>query len=184
MPLLGGCHDGNVSDKRLNTEVLTRISRYMARHDLAEGDWLCVADSALVTEENLRQVGDSPAGRPPLDRPRPVASIRDEEAAAPALQNRQFAAVFRGMRIVVETASRAGAGTRQPGVGGQQRQCRLGRRLRIEMTPLRGGPDGGHAGKPRQALRARAKRVGTFVGLSLLETVRFRQRPDSPSLAV
>ena len=57
VPLLGGCHDGNASDKGLNNALLTRISKDMARHGLAEGDWVYVADSALVTEENLQQVG-------------------------------------------------------------------------------------------------------------------------------
>jgi len=53
IPIMGGCADGNASDKVLNTDVLTRISAYMARHGLGRGAFLYVADSAMVTEENL-----------------------------------------------------------------------------------------------------------------------------------
>ena len=59
VPLLGGCHDGNASDKALNNALLTRISRDLARFGLGSGDWVYVADSALVTEENLKQVADN-----------------------------------------------------------------------------------------------------------------------------
>ena len=59
VPLLGGCRDGNASDKALNNALLTRISRDLARYGLGPGDWLYVADSALVTEENLSQMGDN-----------------------------------------------------------------------------------------------------------------------------
>jgi transposase len=59
VPLLGGCHDGNASDKALNNALLTRISRDLARFGLGPGDWLYVADSALVTEENLEAVADN-----------------------------------------------------------------------------------------------------------------------------
>src|SRR5450756_3198347 len=37
IPLLGGCADGNASDKTINNAVLTRLSAYMARHGLSEG---------------------------------------------------------------------------------------------------------------------------------------------------
>ena len=59
VPLLGACRNGNASDKCLNNDLLTRISKDMARHGLAVGDFLYVADSALVSESNLRQVGDN-----------------------------------------------------------------------------------------------------------------------------
>jgi transposase len=59
IPLLGGCRNGNASDKSLNNALLTRISKDMAKHGLGEGDFLYVADSALVTEANLQQVGDN-----------------------------------------------------------------------------------------------------------------------------
>ena len=59
IPLLGGCRNGNASDKSLNNDLLTRISKDMAKFGLGAGDFLYVADSALVTESNLRQVGDN-----------------------------------------------------------------------------------------------------------------------------
>ena len=57
VPILGGCEDGNASDKTVNHGVLTRISQHLARYGLKQGDFLYVADSALVTEENLEAVG-------------------------------------------------------------------------------------------------------------------------------
>jgi transposase len=59
IPLLGGCEDGNTSDKSLNNTLLTRISRHMARHGLGEGDFLYIADCALVTRDNLATIGDN-----------------------------------------------------------------------------------------------------------------------------
>ena len=53
IPILGDCHDGNSSDKTLNNKLLTRISRDLASHGLGEGAFTYVADSALVSEENL-----------------------------------------------------------------------------------------------------------------------------------
>ena len=57
IPILGGCEDGNASDKSVNNTLLTRISRHMARHGLGEGEFLYVADSAMVTKDNLERVG-------------------------------------------------------------------------------------------------------------------------------
>lgn len=57
IPLLGGCRNGNASDKQLNNDLLTRLSHHLAKQGLGEGDFLYVADSALVTEANLQQVG-------------------------------------------------------------------------------------------------------------------------------
>ena len=53
IPILGDCHDGNSSDKTLNNKLLTRISKDLAKHGLGEGAFTYVADSALVSEENL-----------------------------------------------------------------------------------------------------------------------------------
>ena len=57
IPLLGGCADGNASDKTINNAVLTRLSAYMARHGLAAGAFVYIADSALVTAKNLEVIG-------------------------------------------------------------------------------------------------------------------------------
>ena len=57
IPILGGCADGNASDKRLNYDVLKRVSEHMARFDLKKGDYVFVSDSAMVTEDNLNIMG-------------------------------------------------------------------------------------------------------------------------------
>jgi len=57
IPLLGGCADGNASDTTINNAVLTRLSAYMARHGLAAGAFVYIADSALVTARNLEAIG-------------------------------------------------------------------------------------------------------------------------------
>jgi len=59
IPILGGCEDGNASDKTLNNPLLTRISQHMKRHGLGAGEFLYTADSAFVTPDNLAAVGDN-----------------------------------------------------------------------------------------------------------------------------
>lgn len=59
VPLLGSCEDGNGSDKSINNTVLSRISKHMAKHGLEPGAFIYIADSAMVTKENLRTVGDN-----------------------------------------------------------------------------------------------------------------------------
>lgn len=59
IPVLGATKDGNASDKTLNNELLSNISRYMANHGLSEGACVHVADAAFVTEENLNKVEDN-----------------------------------------------------------------------------------------------------------------------------
>jgi transposase len=52
---LGTTKDGNASDKTLNNELLTTISKHMADHGLSPGAYVYVADSAFVTEDNLKK---------------------------------------------------------------------------------------------------------------------------------
>ena len=59
VPILGSCEDGNGSDKSINNTVLSRISKHMARHGLEPGAFVYVADSAMVTSDNLTMVGDN-----------------------------------------------------------------------------------------------------------------------------
>jgi len=59
IPVLGGCVDGNASDKTVNNAVLTSLSKHMARYGLAEGAFVYVADAAMVTGGNLAAVGGS-----------------------------------------------------------------------------------------------------------------------------
>jgi len=60
IPILGATQDGNASDKTLNNELLTNISKHMARHGLAPGAYVYVADSAFVTDGNLDKADSSP----------------------------------------------------------------------------------------------------------------------------
>ena len=55
IPILGATKDGNASDKTVNNELLTDISKHMARHGLAPGAYVYIADSAFVTEDNLNK---------------------------------------------------------------------------------------------------------------------------------
>lgn len=55
IPVLGATKDGNASDKTLNNELLTNISKHMAVHGLKPGAFVYVADSAFVTPDNLEK---------------------------------------------------------------------------------------------------------------------------------
>ena len=59
IPILGATKDGNASDKSLNNELLTHISKYMAEHGLSPGAYVYVADAAFVTEDNLSKADDN-----------------------------------------------------------------------------------------------------------------------------
>jgi transposase len=59
IPILGATKDGNASDKNLNNELLTNISKYMAEHGLSPGAYVYVADAAFVTEDNLSKADDN-----------------------------------------------------------------------------------------------------------------------------
>jgi transposase len=55
IPIVGAPKDGNASDKTLNNELLSNISKHMAKHGLKPGAFVYVADSAFVTEDNLKK---------------------------------------------------------------------------------------------------------------------------------
>lgn len=59
IPIVGGCENGNASDKTINNVMLTKLSKYMARHGLAAGAFVYISDSTMVTPENLKAVGDN-----------------------------------------------------------------------------------------------------------------------------
>ena len=42
VPIVGATRDGNASDKALNNELLTNISKYMARHGMSAGAYIYV----------------------------------------------------------------------------------------------------------------------------------------------
>ena len=53
VPIWGKLDDGNASDKTLNATLLTEIAQLLARHGVAPGAYIYIADAALVTEDNL-----------------------------------------------------------------------------------------------------------------------------------
>lgn len=57
VPIFGRTLDGNSSDKTSNNVILSRISSIMAKHGLGPGAFVYVADSAMVTNANLEEVG-------------------------------------------------------------------------------------------------------------------------------
>jgi transposase len=50
----GKPEDGNASDKTLNTTMLSEIAQILARHGVAPGAYISIADAALITEDNLK----------------------------------------------------------------------------------------------------------------------------------
>jgi transposase len=59
VPIFGALEDGNGSDKTINTGILTSISSHMAKFGVLEGDFIYIADSALITEDNLKEIGEN-----------------------------------------------------------------------------------------------------------------------------
>lgn len=59
VPILGSCEDGNKSDKAINNSLLSDISKHMAKYGLEPGAFIYVADSAMVTKDNLNAIGDN-----------------------------------------------------------------------------------------------------------------------------
>jgi transposase len=59
VPIWGKPEDGHASDKTLNTTLLSEIAQLLARHGVAPGASIYIADAALVTEDNLAALGDT-----------------------------------------------------------------------------------------------------------------------------
>jgi transposase len=59
VPIWGKPEDGNASDKALNTTLLSEIAQLLAHHGVQPGAYIYIADSALVTEDNLTALGDT-----------------------------------------------------------------------------------------------------------------------------
>jgi transposase len=55
IPDVGAAKDGNASDKALNNELLSNISKNMAKHGLKAGAFVYVADWIFVTKGNLEK---------------------------------------------------------------------------------------------------------------------------------
>ena len=58
VPIYAQIEDGNASDKSVNHRVLSEVSEHMNAHGIQADAFIYVADSALVTEGNLAQIGD------------------------------------------------------------------------------------------------------------------------------
>lgn len=56
IPIFGKTLDGNSSDKTSNNDLLTNVSSLMAKHGVEEGAFIYVADSAMITEDNLEAI--------------------------------------------------------------------------------------------------------------------------------
>src|SRR5437870_5291533 len=59
VPLWGKPEDGNASDKTVNHTLLSNIATFLAKHGVAPGAYIYVADAALMTEDNLAALGDT-----------------------------------------------------------------------------------------------------------------------------
>ncbi len=58
IPVFGQTEDGNGSDKTINNEVLSSISKYMAKNGIHKDGFIYIADSAMVTKKSLEKIGD------------------------------------------------------------------------------------------------------------------------------
>jgi transposase len=59
VPIWGKLEDGNASDQTLKTTLLSEIAQLLARHGLAPGAYIYLADAARVTEDTLKALGDT-----------------------------------------------------------------------------------------------------------------------------
>jgi transposase len=59
VPIWGKLEDGNASDKTLNTTLLSELARLLADYGVQPGAYIYIADSALVTEDNLAALRDT-----------------------------------------------------------------------------------------------------------------------------
>ncbi len=57
VPIVGKLEDGNSSDKKINHQVLSEVSRHMKAHGVEDMAFIYIADAAMVTQENLEQAG-------------------------------------------------------------------------------------------------------------------------------
>jgi transposase len=58
LPCHAGMLDGNASDKTTNGSILAELPQIMARHGVKDREFIYVADSALVTRDNLALMAD------------------------------------------------------------------------------------------------------------------------------
>ncbi len=56
IPIMHSIEDGNAQDKQTNNKLLTRISQILAKNKISDDAFTYIADSALVTKENLEEL--------------------------------------------------------------------------------------------------------------------------------
>jgi hypothetical protein len=59
VPIWGKPEDGHASDKTVHNTLWSDIATFLAKHGVAPGAYIYVADAALVTEDNLAALGDT-----------------------------------------------------------------------------------------------------------------------------
>ena len=59
VPLWGKPEEGKASEKTVKNTLLSDIATFLAKHGVAAGAYIDVADAALVTEANLAALGDT-----------------------------------------------------------------------------------------------------------------------------
>jgi transposase len=57
VPIVGKLEDGNASDKKINNQVLSDVSRHMKAHGVDDKAFIYIADAAMVTKKNLELAG-------------------------------------------------------------------------------------------------------------------------------
>lgn len=58
VPIFGKIEDGNASDKAINHRLLSEISGHMHKYGVEADAFVYIADSAMVTDANLAQLGE------------------------------------------------------------------------------------------------------------------------------
>lgn len=59
VPIFGNTLDGNSQDCTSNNVLLSNVSSIMSKHGLSEGAFIYVADAAMVTKDNLNEMGQN-----------------------------------------------------------------------------------------------------------------------------
>ena len=59
VPLWGQPEDGSASEKTVHNTLLSDMATFLAKHGVAPGAYIYVADAALVTEDHLAALGDT-----------------------------------------------------------------------------------------------------------------------------
>ena len=57
VPIVGKLEYGNASGKKINNQVLRDVARHMKAHGVDDKAFIYIADSAMVTKENLERAG-------------------------------------------------------------------------------------------------------------------------------